>query len=86
MVEQIKAKRVPWPHMEKYLETHQAAIATYLDLKKNNLMDLPDIEERLPRSFLQLHEVITHILRENDILPKQEESKVPSVGESQKVL
>ena len=70
MVEQIKAKRVPWSHMEKYLETHKTAIMTFLDLLNTNLMDVPDIELRLPKSFLQLHEVITKILKENDIFPK----------------
>ncbi len=70
MVEQIKAKRVPWPHMEKYLATHKAAIVTNLEQLNNNLADIPDIELRLPRSFLQLYEVIANILRDNDLLPK----------------
>jgi hypothetical protein len=56
--------------MEKYLETHKVAIVTYLDQMKNNLIDVPEIEARLPRSFLQLHEIIGKILRDNDILPK----------------
>ncbi len=52
MAEQIKAaKRVPWPYMEKYLETHKVAIVTYLDLLNNNLADIPEIEAKLPRSF-----------------------------------
>jgi hypothetical protein len=33
-------------------------------------MDEPEIEVKLPRSFLQLHEVISQILKDNDILPK----------------
>ena len=70
MVEQIKAKRVPWSHMEKYLETHKVTIVTYLDQLDNNMADIPDIEHRLPRSFLQLYEVITNILKDNDLLPK----------------
>jgi hypothetical protein len=70
MVEQTKAKRVPWEHMEKYLATHKLAILTNIDLLNNDLADIPDIEARLPRSFMQLHEVITFILNENDILPK----------------
>ena len=70
MVDQLKPKKVPWLHMEKYLETHKVAIVTYLDQMKNNLIDVPDIEARLPRSFLQLHEIIAKILRDNDILPK----------------
>ena len=39
-------------------------------------MDVPGIEARLPNSFLQLHQVITKILKENDILPNEEEQKV----------
>jgi hypothetical protein len=37
---------------------------------ENNLTDVPEIEAKLPKSFLQLHEVITQILKDNDILPK----------------
>jgi hypothetical protein len=86
MVEQTKAKKVPWAHLEKYLETHQVAIATYLDLKKNNLMDAPDIEARLPRSFIQLHEVITKILKDNNILPQQEESKTSNADKTPSII
>jgi hypothetical protein len=59
--------------MEKYLETHKTAIVTFLDQLNTGLIDVPDIELRLPRSFLQLHEVITNILKENDLIPKKEE-------------
>ena len=39
-------------------------------------MDIPEIEAKLPKSFLQLHEAITNILKDNDILPTEEEHKV----------
>jgi hypothetical protein len=29
MVEQLKAKRVPWSQLEEYLEVHQEAITAY---------------------------------------------------------
>ena len=45
--------------MEKYLNTHKKVIITYLDQLENNLIDVPEIEAKLPKSFLQLHEVIT---------------------------
>ena len=48
MVEQLKAKRVPWSQLEEYLEVHQGAIVTYLDLKKRKLIDVPEIEAKLP--------------------------------------
>ena len=70
MVDQLKGKTVPWSEMEKYLETHRVAIVTYQDLLKNKLADIPDIEARLPKSFLQLYEVITKILKDNNLLPK----------------
>jgi hypothetical protein len=75
MVDQLKGKKVPWSDMEKYLKTHKAAIVTYQDQLENNLAEIPDIEPRLPKSFLQLYEVITKILEDNNLLPKKEESK-----------
>jgi hypothetical protein len=37
------------------------------------MTDKESIEANLPRSFWKLHEVIVKILKENDILPKEEE-------------
>ena len=39
-------------------------------------MEVSEIEAKLPKSFLQLHEVITKIIKDNNILPNEEESKV----------
>jgi hypothetical protein len=38
-------------------------------------MDVPDIEGRLPGSFTQLYSVIGKILRDNHIMPVEEEAK-----------
>ena len=38
-------------------------------------MDKPDIEARLPNSFVSLQQIISKILKENNILPSEEESK-----------
>ena len=65
--------------MEEYLEVHQGAIITYLDQLKRKLIDVPEIESKLPLSFLQLHEVITKILKDNGIAVTQEESKTEKV-------
>jgi hypothetical protein len=40
------------------------------------MMDIPEIEAKLPKSFSQLYSLIGKILKENSILPNQEESKV----------
>ena len=66
-------KKVPWAQLEKYLGVHQVAIATFVDLQKHNLMEVAEVEAKLPKSFLHLHEVITKILKDNDILPNDEE-------------
>jgi hypothetical protein len=36
-------------------------------------MNISEVEAKLPKSFLQLHEAITKILKENDILPNEED-------------
>ncbi len=53
--------------MKKYLTLHQLALVTFLDQLDHNLIDEADIEVRLPRSFMQLHEAIRKILKDNDI-------------------
>ena len=66
--------------MEKYLATHLQAIVAFVDLKNCNLMEVSEIEAELPKSFLQLHEVITKIIKDNNILPNEEESKVDQLS------
>ena len=73
-------KKVHWAQLEKYLSLHQLSLVTFVDLQKNDLMDIPSIESRLPKSFLQLHEALTKILKENDILPNEEEQKVDQLS------
>jgi hypothetical protein len=36
-------------------------------------MEIAEVESKLPKSFLHLHEVITEILKDNNILPNNEE-------------
>ena len=39
-------------------------------------MEIPEIEAKLPKSFSQLYSAIAKILKDNNILPNEEESKV----------
>ncbi len=66
-------KRIPWSHLEKYLAIHQGTIVSYLDLKKLELIEDAELERKLPASFLKLHQVITQILRDNNLLQSAEE-------------
>ena len=52
MAEELKQKKAHTSNMEKYFETHQAVIETYIDQLKLKFIDSPDIETRLPAQFL----------------------------------
>jgi hypothetical protein len=39
-------------------------------------MDIPEIEAKLPKSFSQLYSLIGKILKDNKIIPDEEEFKV----------
>ena len=75
MAEQSRGKRVPWSQLEEYLSIHQATIVTQLDQLKHKMTDVPEIEAKLPRSFSLISEVVSKILRENNVLPNEEETK-----------
>ncbi len=80
MTEQTKGKRVPWSYMEQYLATHQRTIVAFQDLLKSSIMDIPQIEAMLPNSFMQLHQLIGKILKDNGILSEEEQSKVDEMS------
>ena len=42
------------------------------------MIEKSEIESKVPKSFLQLHEVITQILTDNNFLPKKE-LNIPSL-------
>jgi hypothetical protein len=71
MVEEAKGKKkVPLSQMERYLEAHQETIGAFALQLKRGIIEQSEIEAILPKSFLYLYDVITQILRDNDILPK----------------
>ena len=43
------------------------------DLLRHELEDKPEIERKLPKSFLAIHKLITEILRDNNILVSKED-------------
>ena len=76
MADHIKFKRVPWSQIREYNATHKNTITRFIDLWKSEVMEIPVIETQLPSSFAQLHKVISKILKDNKILPNEEETKV----------
>jgi hypothetical protein len=61
-------RRIPWSHLEKYLAIHQGTIVSFLDQLNLEITTKQAIELNLPASFLKLHQVITQILRDNNLL------------------
>ena len=51
MAEKINGKRVPWSHLEDYLKVHESTIVAFQSLLKLKVMDIPEIEAKLPNSF-----------------------------------
>ena len=51
MADQLKGKRVPWSQLQEYLTIHKKAIVTFQEQLEEDIMDIPDIEARLPKSF-----------------------------------
>ncbi len=75
MEAQFIGKRVPWAQLEEYLNVHKKGILTCLDLE-NIGQTRETIETLLPKSFWTINQTITKIIRDNNIAPKEEESKV----------
>ena len=75
MQDRFKDKTVPWSQLEEYITLHQTTITAFVDLQRVGVMAKPAIEAILPSSFYKLHEVITKILKDNNILQSEEESK-----------
>jgi hypothetical protein len=69
MADNLKGKKVPWSQFQDYLKTHQRTIVTFQDLLKSEVMEIPEIETKLPNSFSQLYSAIGKILKDNNILP-----------------
>ena len=67
MQQQNNGKRVPWSQLEEYLKSHQNLLASMLELQKGGVMEKTDIETKLPKSFISLHQIIIRILSDNDI-------------------
>ena len=72
---QFVGKRVPWSQLEEYLTVHQRGIEAFLGLEKIG-WTRATIETNLPQSFWTIHQTVTKIINENNLAPKEEESKV----------
>jgi chromosome segregation ATPase len=67
---QFLGKRVPWPQLEEYLSVHKKTIVSYLTLLESEAMDKSAIETNLPKSFWMINQVVSKIIKDNNISPK----------------
>ena len=45
-------KRVPWSQLQQYLMAHQTEVSSLIELEKINILSIPELEARLPKSFV----------------------------------
>ena len=57
--------RIPWNHLEDYIELHEACITSIVKLVQRDNMTKEMAETCLPKSFKDLNVRITQILRDN---------------------
>jgi hypothetical protein len=51
MADQFKGKKVPWAQLQEYLTIHNRTIVTFQEQLKEDIVDIPEIEAKLPKSF-----------------------------------
>ena len=65
---------IPWSQMELYLALHQDVMEPLVAMRKQENMNDEIITSSLPLSFLKMHELITKILKQTNVLKDDEEA------------
>jgi hypothetical protein len=81
MEEKCQGKSIPWSAMEKYLALHQENMVPFVDMvmSKKKLMKIEMIESSLPIHFLEMHELITKILKQSKVLEEEQRNSKEDV-------
>ena len=65
------ANSVPWTHIQIYLaflKNHDAQIAKLVSLKDDDLLDVSEVEIKVTKVLVQMHDTVSKILRERNII------------------
>jgi hypothetical protein len=62
--------------MEEYLNLYNNKINPYVTLKNSGEMKVHKVETKLPKLLYELHNLLTKVLKDNNILPNEEDSKL----------
>ena len=76
MEAQFEGKSVPWLQMEEYLNLYKNKVHPYVTLKNSGEMKVHKVETKLPKLLFELHGLLTKILKDNNILPNEDNSKL----------
>ena len=76
MEPQFEGKTVPWLQMEEYLNLFNNKVHSYIKLKNSGEMKVQKVEAKLPKLLFELHGLLTKILKDNNILPNEDDSKL----------
>jgi rRNA pseudouridine-1189 N-methylase Emg1 (Nep1/Mra1 family) len=76
MEPQFEGKSVPWLQMEEFLNLYQNKILPFITLKNSGVITISEVEARVPKHLFELYEVLTKILKDNKILPNEEDFKL----------
>ena len=76
MEPQFEGKSVPWSQIEEILNVYNNKVHPFVTLKNSGAITIPELEVRFPRHLFELYEVLTKVLKDNKILPNEEDIKL----------
>ncbi len=60
--------RIPYEDLQRYLKINELCISALAEQEKIGLFTRPQLEEKLPQSFLKVQECLSKILKDNKIV------------------
>ncbi len=75
MDQQFQGKSIPWLQLKTYFEIHERIINIDKMMKSGD-MTLSEAGTKLPKPVFQIHEELTKVLKEHDILKEPEDNKL----------
>jgi rRNA pseudouridine-1189 N-methylase Emg1 (Nep1/Mra1 family) len=76
MEPRFEGKSVPWSQIEEILNVYNNKVLPYVKLKNSGAITIPEVEVKLPRNLFELYEVLSKVLKDNKILPNEEDFKL----------
>jgi hypothetical protein len=65
------AKSLTWPQIQTYLtflKNHDSQIAKLISLKDDGVLEISEIEVKITKLLVQMHDTVVKVLNENGII------------------